>query len=99
MTLTASRFSRVQKAAAVVPLALLSAAWTASLTSAATPTASVASGTAAPGGLLPDGSSVPAEAIEAPASVTGDDDISGSVGGVGGDTRQIVATSSTNGIP
>ncbi len=89
----------MQKAAAVVPLALLSAAWTASLTNAATPTATVASGTAAPGGLLPDGSSVPAEAIEVPASVSDSGDITGSVGGVEGNTQQIVASSSTNGIP
>ena len=56
----------MQKAAAVVPLALLSAAWTASLTSAATPAANVTA--ASPeqgGGVLPDGSSVPAEAVEA----------------------------------
>ena len=99
ITLSASRFGRVQKTVAVVPLALLSAAWTASLTSAATPSANLSSVAAEPGGLLPDGSSVPLEAIEAPASVTGDGDITGSIGGVEGDVQQIVATSSTNGIP
>ena len=99
ITLSASRFGRVQKTVAVLPLALLSAAWTASLTSAPSTSVSVASVTAEPGGLLPDGSSVPAEAIEAPASVSSSGDISGSVGGVEGDVEQIVASSSTNGIP
>ncbi|MDO9455483.1 lytic transglycosylase domain-containing protein [Nocardioides sp.] len=99
MTLSASRFGRMQKAVAIVPLALLSAAWTASLTSAATPTTNVSAATAEPGGLLPDGSSVPAQAIEAPASVSDAGGLTGSVGGVEGNTEQILATSSTNGIP
>jgi hypothetical protein len=99
MTLSASRFGRVKKAAALVPLALLSAAWTASLTTAGAPSTTVSADAAEPGGLLPDGSSVPAEAIEAPASVSGTDDITGTVGGLGGNAQQIVATSSTNGIP
>ncbi|WP_148613633.1 lytic transglycosylase domain-containing protein [Nocardioides rubriscoriae] len=99
MTLSASRFGRIQRAAALVPLALLSAAWTASLTTAVTPAADVSAATTDPGGLLPDGSSVPAQAIEAPASVSGTDDITGTVGGPQGDAQQIVATSSTNGIP
>ncbi|WP_134765503.1 lytic transglycosylase domain-containing protein [Nocardioides sp. 1609] len=92
-----SRFGTLQKASAIVPLALLSVAWTASLT-----TTGSASGRAASAdreGLLPDGSRVPAQAIEAPASVSAPNRTSGSVGGVEGDARQIVAGSSTSGIP
>mgnify|MGYP006178331695 CR=1 FL=1 len=54
-----------QKATALVPLALLSGAWTTSL-------AVTGSASAATDGeqTLPDGTSVPVEAIEAPASVS-----------------------------
>jgi hypothetical protein len=99
--LSASRFGRLQKSLALVPLALLSAAWTASLTASGAPATNVAAAVPDGDGLLPDGSSVPAQAIEAPASVSssGPDSITGSVGGVEGDVQQIVATSSTNGIP
>ena len=100
--MSASRFSRVQRAVAIVPLALLSAAWTASLTNTSSPLPGVsAAADDQPAGTLPDGSSVPTQAIEAPASVSSSDDLTGSVGGPGvrGDARQIVAGSSTDGIP
>ncbi|MEO9324375.1 lytic murein transglycosylase [Nocardioides sp. C4-1] len=100
--MSGTRTRQAKKAAALVPLALLSAAWTASITSAATssPGGGSAGAAASPDdATLPDGSSVPAEAIEAPASVTDSTSTTGSVGGVDGDAEQIVATSSTNGIP
>ena len=53
------RSGRWQKGTALVPLALVSAAWTASLVSAPT-VSTVAAGTEQP--TLPDGTSVPAEA-------------------------------------
>ena len=90
----ASRFGRLQKAAAILPLTLLSAAWTASLAGfgVAAPVVSSAS----PDGTLPDGTSVPEQAIEAPASVS----VPGSIApGVTGNGARVVATASTNGIP
>ena len=89
------------RAVGVLPLALLSAAWTASLTSGAQPSAAVAAPRVdRPSDVLPDGSSVPTRAVEAPASVSAAaGGTTGSVGGVDGDPQQIVATSSTNGIP
>ena len=61
-----SNFGRLHKATAIVPLALLSAAWTASL-------AGVGAGSASADpegpGTLPDGTVLPTAAIEAPASV------------------------------
>ena len=60
-----SAFTRLHKATALVPLALVSAAWTVSLTGAETSTASADDAA----GALPDGSTVPTQAIEAPASV------------------------------
>ena len=65
--MSAPRFGRFQKATALVPLALLSAAVTASL-AGVVPTSAVA-GQEAPA-TLPDGTAVPAAAIEAPASVS-----------------------------
>ena len=61
-----STFGRLHKATAIVPLAILSAAWTASL-------AGVSAGSASADpdspGVLPDGTVLPTAAIEAPASV------------------------------
>ncbi|GEP38599.1 hypothetical protein NPS01_22620 [Nocardioides psychrotolerans] len=92
--MSAKRFGRTQKATAILPLALLSAAWTASLAGVG-PTTTVSAPTTTESTSLPDGTSVPTEAIEAPASVSG-----GQLGGgAGGNTAQIIATSSTNGIP
>ena len=61
-----SSFGRLHKATAIIPLAVLSAAWTASLAGAG-----VGSASADPDGsqTLPDGTQLPASAIEAPASV------------------------------
>ncbi len=87
-----SALTRLHKATALVPLALVSAAWTITMAGAgATATAS-----ADEGGTLPDGSTVPAEAIEAPASVSSPAMLSPAVQG---DTTAIVANSSASGIP
>ncbi len=92
--MTASRFGRFQKATALLPLALLSAAVTASLVGMGPSTTAVAGEQRPP--TLPDGTSVPEAAIEAPASVS----LSGSP------TREVDAglgrraqTASTSGIP
>lgn len=88
------RSGRWQKGTALVPLALVSAAWTASLVAAPT-VATVASGTDEAPGVLPDGTSVPSEAIEAPASVSST--LAGQL--TGGRAAQVVSTASTSGIP
>ena len=93
------RFGRMQKATAIVPLALLSAAWTASLTGVGPTTAVSATTQTDGGGSLPGGATVPDLAIEAPASVSSADEASPAFSGTDGDIEQIVATSSTNGIP
>jgi transglycosylase-like protein with SLT domain len=93
--MSTNRFGRIQKAVAIVPLALLSAAWTASLAGVgAAPV--VVSSPEVEDESLPDGSSVPSEAIEAPASVSDPDEASD---GSHGDAERILATSSANGIP
>ncbi|WP_232679671.1 lytic murein transglycosylase [Nocardioides sp. R-C-SC26] len=95
------RIGRAKKTAVAVPIALLSAAWTASLASAGSPSVS-ADGPGESPTVLPEGEIVPAEAIEAPASVSRSSQggESGSVSGAGGaGAQQIVATASTNGIP
>ena len=58
-----ARFSTFQKATALVPLALLSGAWTTSLTV-------TSAGAEGQDGRLPDGTSIPDQAIKAPASVS-----------------------------
>jgi membrane-bound lytic murein transglycosylase B len=79
---------------ALVPLAVLSAAWTASI---ATTGAGTALADAATDATLPDGTSLPAQAIEEPASVSS---ASGGVApGIVGNAEQVVATASTSGIP
>lgn len=88
-----SRFGRIQKGTALVPLALLSAAWTASIAGVG---ASTASADESPAASLPDGTSVPTEAIKAPASVS----VPGVVApGISGNTHRAVTTASTSGIP
>ncbi|NGN95088.1 hypothetical protein G5C66_20410 [Nocardioides sp. KC13] len=69
--MSASRYNRLQKATALVPLALLSAAWTVNVTGL-TQSSATASGTTSYDDAfsLPDGTSVPSEAIQAPASVS-----------------------------
>ena len=97
--MSATRLGRIQKATTIVPLALLSAAWTASLTGAG-PAAPVASAsTTSSEGTLPGGASVPTQAIEAPASVSAPDAVAPGFEGTEAEIDQIVATSSTNGIP
>jgi len=88
------RLGRLQRAATIVPLALLSAAWTASVAGIGGVTPSVAAASQGPDGSLPDGTSVPTEAIDAPASVSDPSDLSST-----GNTQNIVATASTNQIP
>ncbi len=90
-----ARFGRLQKAATLVPLAVLSAAWTASLVGVGL---AGSSATSADGGdgTLPDGSTVPAEAIEAPASLSGSHSLAP---GVQGDPTKAVDDAAANGIP
>ena len=91
--MTTSRFGRIQKTTALVPLALLSAAWTASIAGVGASTASADESAAT---TLPDGTSVPTEAIKAPASVS----VPGVVApGISGNTHRAVTTASTSGIP
>ena len=91
--MSTARFGRGQKAMALIPLALLSAAWTASLAGVGVSTASADT---TPNTTLPDGSSVPTQAIKAPASVS---TAGGVAPGIEGSTEQVVANSSTSGIP
>jgi membrane-bound lytic murein transglycosylase B len=86
------RLTTFQRATALVPLALLSGAWTASLT--VTDTAS-ADGSHA--GRLPDGTTVPDRAIQAPASVSNPGEIAPGV--PTGQAGAVIADASTNGIP
>ena len=78
-----------QKATALVPLALLSGAWTASI--------AVTGNGGATDGTLPDGTSVPEKAIEAPASVSNPGEIAPGV--PTGSADAVIASASTNGIP
>ncbi|HET6627148.1 MAG TPA: lytic murein transglycosylase [Nocardioidaceae bacterium] len=87
-----SRLSTWQKATALVPLALLSGAWTASLAGA-----NIASAATEDGHALPDGSTVPSQAIEAPASVSVPGEIAPGV--PAGAARSVISSASTNGIP
>ena len=80
-----------QRATALVPLALLSAGWTASLASPTTASAS------ANDGRLPDGTELPREAVEAPASVTRPDILAPGV--PKGSAKAVVSQASANGIP
>src|SRR4051794_24515739 len=92
--MSTARFGRGHMAMALVPLALLSAAWTASV--AGIGAVSTASADVKPPATLPDGSAVPTQAIKAPASVS----VAGGVApGVQGSVEKAVATASTSGIP
>ena len=86
-----ARFGRAQKAAALLPLAVLSAAWTAGLATSG----SDASAAADPH-TLPDGTQVPAQAVRAPASLTSPHTLPRDIAG---HERQIVSTASASGIP
>jgi membrane-bound lytic murein transglycosylase B len=84
---------RKSKAASLVPLALLSAAWTATIVGAD----SSASAAKNDGHALPDGSAVPSQAIKAPASVPIPGAIAPAVPDGAADAT--VAGASTSGIP
>ncbi len=86
-----NRMTRWQKASALIPLALLSGAWTASL--------AVSSATAEEEGTgqLPDGSTVPSEAIDDPASISAPGQIAPGV--PSGSADKVLSSASTNGIP
>ena len=88
-----SAFSRLHKATAIMPLAVLSAAWTASLAGMGVGSA-VADDAAA---TLPDGTTVPTPAIEAPASVSSPTSLPPPPRAV--TPSEIIATASTSGIP
>ena len=90
------RNGRLRRATALVPLAMLSAAFTASIAGANAPVV-VAAGQQAADTTLPDGTAVPTQAIEAPASVSNGDSLGLGLGD--GDTTRIVSTASTSGIP
>jgi len=91
--MSTARFGRGQKALALVPLAILSAAWTASIAGVGATTATAEASVDTP---LPDGSTVPTQAIKAPASVSTAGGVAPAVRGDGG---KVVATASTSGIP
>jgi membrane-bound lytic murein transglycosylase B len=86
-----TRSTRATRASALLPLAVLSIAWTASLADAGS-TASAD----APGSALPDGTRVPAQAVQGPASLTSPGALTR---GVRGNTAHLVATASASGIP
>ncbi len=90
--MSAPKFGRLQKASALVPLALLSAAWTASLAGAGASTAAAQDDSR----TLPDGTSIPTQAIEAPASVSKP---GVTAPGITGDTESIISNASAMGIP
>jgi membrane-bound lytic murein transglycosylase B len=92
--MTAQRFGKAQKVATLVPLALLSAAWTASLAGVGAGTVNAAADQTQ---TLPDGTPLPTEAVEDPANYS--DPTTLGLGITSGKTDQIVQTSSTNGIP
>ena len=91
--MTTKSLSRRSKAIALVPLALLSGVWTASLVGSSA-TATSASDKV---GALPDGTSVPTDAIEAPASVPVPGVIAPAV--PEGTADSVVSGASSNGIP
>ncbi len=91
---SARALSRRSKALAIVPVALLSGLWTASLVT----TSATAAGTHdRHGSVLPDGTHVPTKAIEAPASVPVPGVIAPGV--PAGTADSVVTGASTNGIP
>jgi hypothetical protein len=85
-----TRFGRAQKASALLPLALLSVAWTASLATAGSQSSADGSGT------LPDGTRIPSQAVRAPASLTAPRTLTPGVHGQG---PSVVSTAAASGIP
>ncbi len=93
MTTKAARpLSRKSKAITLVPLALLSGVWTASLVST-----SATASSASDDHTLPDGTKVPSQAIKAPASVPVPGVVAPAV--PQGSEDQVVRGASSNGIP
>lgn len=92
--MSAPRSGRLQRASALVPLVVLSTAWTASLAGAGLTTASAGD---EPKQTLPDGTEIPTEAIEAPASVSSPGVVAPGIDG--SNVNQVVANASANGIP
>ena len=93
-SMSTPRFGRIQRTMALVPLALLSAAWTASV--AGVGGASVASADSTTTTPLPDGTSVPTAAIKAPASVSEPGHVAP---GIVGTRHHAISSASTTGIP
>jgi membrane-bound lytic murein transglycosylase B len=85
-----ARSTRAKRASALLPLAVLSIAWTASLANAG------ASASADGSGTLPDGSQVPSQAVRGPASLTTPGALTR---GVHGNAAHLVSTASASGIP
>jgi membrane-bound lytic murein transglycosylase B len=92
--MSAPRFGRIQKATALVPLVVLSTAWTASVAGVGMTSASADEELTA---VLPDGTEIPTEAIEAPASVSSPGVVAPGIDGER--ATRVVATASANGIP
>ena len=95
----AQRTGRLQRTTALVPLGLLSAAVTASLVGASPATINASEEVVVPTEVsaLPDGTSVPTEAIEAPASVSTGDVVAAGLRGK--NAQRVVATASNSDIP
>ncbi|HEU4512152.1 MAG TPA: hypothetical protein VFR87_03510, partial [Nocardioidaceae bacterium] len=87
------RLTTWQKATALVPLALLSGAWTTSLAVTSSASASTPDST----NTLPDGTTVPDEALEAPASISSPGSIAPGV--PAGAADSVIESASANGIP
>src|SRR3954453_3955778 len=83
-----ARMQQWQRAAVLIPLTLVSAAWTAELT--------LTGGASAADRSLPDGSALPSEPVPVPASVT----VPGTIGlGTPGSPGGVISSASTHGIP
>src|SRR3954447_5875909 len=89
--MTNKRMTTWQKATALVPLAVLSGAWTASLAVTSAPAADDQ------GGQLPDGSHVPSQAVKDPANISAPGELAPGV--PNGNAQQVIKSASTNGIP
>ncbi len=87
------RLTTWQKATALVPLALLSGAWTTSLAATSSASADAQGGNT----TLPDGTNVPNQALKAPASMTQPGSIAPGV--PAGASQSVIESASTNGIP
>jgi membrane-bound lytic murein transglycosylase B len=86
-----TRSTRAKRASALLPLAVLSIAWTASLADAGS-----SASADAPGSTLPDGTQVPAQAVKGPASLTSPGALTR---GLRDNAAHVVSTASASGIP